>query len=55
MQKEMIRALEKDGKKLRQQTGENHGPIVLCNLGRMCSDPTCQRLGCRGEIMEQVA
>ena len=28
--KEMQKALEDDGEKLRQMTGEDHGPFVIC-------------------------
>lgn len=33
MDDEMMKALEADGEKLRQLTGEDHGPFALC--------PTC--------------
>lgn len=45
-QMDMQDALEADGEKLRQMTGEDHGPFALCSNGSFCSDQWCLRLGC---------
>lgn len=40
MDKEMMQALEADGEKLRQLTGEDHGPFFVCEN---CDNPLfCQ-------------
>lgn len=42
MSKEMQKALEADGEKLRQLTGEDHGPWWLEDVDETC--PTCGTL-----------
>lgn len=44
MDKEMMRALEEDGEKLRQLTGKDHGPIFL-----QAADPACPECGGTGQ------
>ncbi len=39
MNREMMQALEADGEKLRQLTGEDHGPVFLSDLPAPC--PEC--------------
>lgn len=58
MDDEMLKALQADREKLRQLTGEDHGPFTLCEDGTFCSDQWCLRLGCAlartdGEHMEE--
>ncbi|MEO1721364.1 MAG: hypothetical protein AAFR84_03045 [Pseudomonadota bacterium] len=49
MDEEMMRALEADGEKLRQLTGDDHGPVFLCGeCGDAMSDPKSIELGMCG-------
>ncbi len=43
--REMMKALEADGEKLRQLTGEDHGPVFLPELGCEHCAPDAKSVG----------
>lgn len=49
--KEMQKALEADGEKLRQLTGEDHGPWV--SVTEPCGHPDCEFPMCDCEVAPQ--
>lgn len=54
MNDEMMRALEVDGEKLRQLTGEDHGPFLWCPCEYApCYLPECREHGCMCDSAER--